>query len=506
MKSVERASGILLHPTSLPSRFGIGDLGPSAFRFIDFLKNSNQKYWQVLPLGPTGFGDSPYQSLSAYAGNPLLISPEILLKEGLLEQDRVEFSRASDHGAVDYGAAIDTKKTTLEEAFQNHIEGRVESGDAFRDFCSANAHWLEDYALFRAVKDANGSKPWFEWDEELKLRHRPALDEARGRLADEIAKEKFIQFLFFSQWSALKSHANGLGIRIIGDIPIFVAMDSADVWCNPSQFKLEADGSPRVVAGVPPDFFSASGQLWGNPIYDWNRMREDGFRWWVSRTRHMLGMFDVIRIDHFRGFAANYEIPGGAETAERGEWVSVPGRDLFATLKWVFGELPVIAEDLGFITGDVTRLREEFKIPGMRVLQFGFGGDSKSHDLPHNYTSDCVAYTGTHDNDTVNGWFHSKPEFVSDEHETSWEREREFCLRYLDSDGKEINWDFIRAVLSSVAGLAIVPLQDVLGCGSESRMNFPSTVSGNWGWRFSEENLDERLSVRLRDLTVLYGR
>lgn len=501
----ERSCGILLHPTSLPSLWGIGDFGTPAHKFIEFLERSGQKYWQVLPLGPTGFGDSPYQSLSAFAGNPLLVSPERLAEEGLLEQSDIDVPRI-DSGRVDYGKALDVKGKLLEKAFTGFKDSRGASDEGFGAFCGENSFWLDDYALFRSLKSANGERPWFEWEAGYKRRESGAIEVFKEESADRILFEKFCQYVFFKQWFALKEHAASKGVRIIGDLPLFLSMDSAEVWSTPAEFKLNDDLTPKVVAGVPPDFFSKTGQLWGNPIYDWQRMRDDGFRWWVSRIRHSLKMMDVVRIDHFRGLVGTYEVPGGSDTAEHGEWVAVPGADLFSTLKWVFGELPMIAEDLGFITDDVVRLRESFGIPGMRILQFGFGGDAGNPALPHNYRVDCVAYTGTHDNDTAVGWFDSLRAHAEGEEGLRREREMEFCMNYLGSDGKEIHWDLIRALMASVASLVIVPLQDVLGLGGEARMNTPSTVDGNWKWRFMDGDLTEAVSARLKKLVEVYGR
>jgi 4-alpha-glucanotransferase len=373
-------------------------------------------------------------------------------------------------------------------------------------FCRENAFWLEEYAMFRAIKFSQGQKSWQEWDEKLKLREPEALMKARQELDAEQFAEKFYQFAFFRQWNALKEHANENGIKIIGDIPIFVALDSADVWCNPLQFKLNEDGSPKVVAGVPPDYFSETGQLWGNPIYNWDKMRAEGFRWWCDRVRHTLKLFDIVRVDHFRGFAASWEVPGGDKTAECGEWVNVPGKDLFSTLKWVFGSLPILAEDLGVITPDVVELREMFGFPGMRILQFAWGGDAKNIDLPHNYVPNSCVYTGTHDNDTTVGWFNSVAGQGSGRDAEQIKKEQDFCLKYLRSDGTEIHWDFIREVLASVSNTAVIPMQDLLGLGGEARMNLPATTSGNWQWRCQEKDFSDKLARRLKDLVELYGR
>jgi 4-alpha-glucanotransferase len=493
-----RAAGILLHPTSLPGRFGIGDLGPAAFEFIDQLADAGQTYWQMLPLGPTGYGDSPYQSFSAFAGSLLLISPEKLADDGLISPQIVDQMSLPEAGRVDYGAVFERKSSMLPAAFESF---RKAGGlpDEFERFAEENANWLDDFALYRAVKASQGQKPWFEWDEKLKLRDAAALADTARSLGAEIETEKFFQFLFFRQWNAVREYANRKGIKVIGDLPIFVALDSADVWRHQSQFKLNADGTPKVVSGVPPDYFSKTGQLWGNPIYEWDAMKRDGFTWWADRFRSALRMFDIVRIDHFRGFAACWEVPGEDKTAEHGTWVEAPGRELFAAVKNAVGELPFIAEDLGVITPDVTALRDEFGFPGMRILQYAFGGGPDNQDLPHNYIRNCVAYTGTHDNDTALGWYKARAG-AEENHELK------HCLDYLNSDGEEFNWDFIRGVLASVADTAIVPMQDVLGLDNDSRMNLPASTSGNWNWRMLEGAFSGDVIQRLAAMTELYGR
>jgi 4-alpha-glucanotransferase len=500
-----RSSGILLHPTSLPGRFGVGDLGPQAYAFADFLLSAGQSLWQVLPLGPTGYGDSPYACYSAFAGNTLLVSPERLVDDHLLTL--ADISETLPAGRIDFAKAHELKERLLRQAFDRyqratHTAMRTE----FEAFKQRSVDWLDDYAMFRALKDAYDGKPWNEWPPELVSRERVALNQKRLELAQEIEAHKFYQFLFFKQWFALKSYCNAHDIKIIGDLPIFVARDSADVWTNPEQFKLNEDGSPIVVAGVPPDYFSKTGQLWGNPLYNWDRMLRDGFRWWIKRVDATLHVVDIVRIDHFRGFAACWEIPGGDKTAERGKWVKAPGKELFAAIRNALGELPIIAEDLGVITPDVVALRDGFGFPGMRILQFAFSSDTKNIDLPHNYVPNVVAYTGTHDNDTTVGWFKSAAGEGSTRDEKQIERERKFCLDYLNSNGKEINWEFIRTVLASVADVAVVPLQDVLGLGTEARMNLPNSTEGNWAWRFKEGDLSEALAQRLKKLAALYGR
>lgn len=501
-----RASGILLHPTSLPGPFGIGDLGPAAYEFLDFLISSRQRLWQILPLGPTGYGDSPYSCYSAFAGNTLLISPQLLVDEGYLDEVDIEPRPAFPTGPVDFARVREYKDEVLGLAFQRFKRNKHEDQSAFETFCQINDAWLDDYALFRTLKDAHGGIVWNEWQPSLALRDAAALARVRGELAREIEAHKFYQFLFFKQWLALKSRANHQGIKLIGDVPIFVAYDSADVWTNPDQFKLDKDLKPLVVSGVPPDYFSETGQLWGNPIYNWERMVLDGFDWWLKRIRQTLATVDIIRLDHFRGFAASWEIPAGDKTAKRGVWSNVPGKELFIAIHEAMKEVPIIAEDLGVITPDVEKLRDELKLPGMRVLQFAFGGDPKNTDLPHNYCRNTVAYTGTHDNDTTVGWFNSVAGVGSTRAQSEVERQREFCKRYLNSDGSEIHWDFIRAVWASVADTAIVPLQDLLGLGSEARMNLPNSVSGNWSWRFEAGALSSEIVKRLKDLTQIYGR
>jgi 4-alpha-glucanotransferase len=500
-----RSSGLLLHPTSLPGRFGVGDLGPEAYRFVDFLVSAGQSLWQVLPLGPTGYGDSPYACYSAFAGNTLLVSAERLLDEGLLEASDLTADLKADR--VDFGQAHDLKDGVLRRAYQ-HYKKTTDTNlrSAFETFAQREAHWLDDYALFRALKDAHNGVAWNEWEPSLVRRTPAALERAREQLREEIEAQMFYQFLFFEQWFALKNYCNERGVKIVGDLPIFVAQDSADVWTNPDQFKLDKNGRPLVVAGVPPDYFSSTGQLWGNPLYNWERMEADGFKWWIERVRATLKVVDIARVDHFRGFAACWEIPGGDKTAERGQWVEAPGRELFTAIRKTLGQLPIIAEDLGVITPDVVALRDDFGFPGMRILQFGFGGDAKNIDLPHNYVANVVAYTGTHDNDTTVGWFESVAGEGSTRTAKQIERERQFCLDYLNSDGKEIQWDFIRAVFASVANTAIVPLQDVLGLGTEARMNLPNSTEGNWSWRYRATDLTAEIAPRLKKLTTLYGR
>lgn len=496
-----------MHPTSLPNDYGIGDLGKSAYEFVDFLERSKQTYWQILPLVPTGYGDSPYSSFSAFAGNTNLISPEFLVEDKLLTEREINEKPDFPKDRVDYGKVFEWKSSLFRKAYENFCStNNIDLRDSFEEFTEQAAEWLDDYALFKAIKSAQYQKPWLEWDEPLRLREEKALLEARENLHEEIQAQKFYQFLFFKQWTRLKNYANGKGIKIIGDIPIFISFDSADVWRNPQEFKLNEDLTPKVSAGVPPDFFSSTGQLWGNPIYNWEKMEADGFDWWTRRVKFTLKMVDILRIDHFRGFAATWEVPSGDKTAENGSWAEVPGRELFTTLKNKLGELPVMVEDLGVITPDVVELRDEFGFPGMRILQYAFNGDASNQDLPHNYIENCVAYTGTHDNDTVVGWFNSHVGKSSTRDASQISREHKFCLEYLDSDGEEINWDFIRAVWESVADTAITPMQDILGLGNDARMNLPASHSGNWDWRCEQGCFSEKYAERLRKLTEIYGR
>jgi len=502
-----RASGILLHPTSLPGRFGIGDLGNGAYDFADFLVASGQSLWQVLPLGPTGYGDSPYACYSAFAGNTLLISPEKLFEEGWLTKADLDKIPSQRSEQVDFARVHEVKRHILDKAFARYQRTTdTELRSAFETFAEQNASWLDDYALFRALKSAHDDAAWHEWEPSLVRRETVALARARQELHEQIEAHKFFQFLFFKQWFALKAYCNERNISFIGDIPIFVAQDSADVWTNPEQFKLDRNGIPTVVAGVPPDYFSATGQFWGNPVYNWDRMLADGFKWWIERVRATLQTVDIARVDHFRGFAACWEIPGGDKTAERGRWVEAPGKELFTAIRNALGDLPIIAEDLGVITPDVEKLRDQFGFPGMRILQFGFSSDTKNVDLPHNYHHNVVVYTGTHDNDTTVGWFNSVAGAGSTRTAEQITRERAFCLKYLNTNGEEIHWDFIRAVLSSVANTAVVPLQDLLGLGTETRMNLPNSTQGNWAWRFAADALTDTHSERLNEMTDTYGR
>jgi 4-alpha-glucanotransferase len=499
MKLFRRSGGILLHPTSLPGRYGIGDLGPQAYRFVDWLASTGCKLWQVLPLGPTGYGDSPYQCFSAFAGNPYLISFAVLIEDELLSQSDFDEMPDFNSSRVDYGQLIPWKLNLLQKAFSCLPSTQPDFREEFEQFRVENGSWLDDFALFMSLKEAKGGGAWSDWDESLRRREESAIEKARKDHSENILRHSFYQFLFFRQWNKLRAYAHEKDIKIIGDIPIFIAYDSADAWANPDLFFLGEDSLPLVVAGVPPDYFSATGQLWGNPLYRWKVHKKSGYRWWLERFRSVLKFVDIVRLDHFRGFAGYYEIPYGAPTAEKGQWVTGPGKDFFKIISRELSNsekatLPIIAEDLGVITPDVVELRDGFSLPGMKILQFGFTGPDH-HFLPHNYVTNCVAYTGTHDNDTALGWFESAPEV-----------ERKFALRYLNSDSSDFAWDLIRGVWSSVAVYAITPMQDLLSLGTEARMNFPSRLGGNWEWRMQEEDMSNDLAKRLRNFNELYSR
>jgi 4-alpha-glucanotransferase len=492
----ERSSGIILHPTSLPGPYGIGDLGPQAFRWVNFLVEAGCRLWQVLPLGPTGYGDSPYQCFSAFAGNPYLVSPDALLAENLLHSDDLVDHPPFPSDHVDFGAVIPWKLGVLDRAYQRfQHQASPKLRQEFESFQEAQAHWLADFALFMALKESHGGGAWPTWEPPLRDRHPQALAEAREQQAYAIQRQIFRQFLFFRQWGKLRDYAHQHGILIIGDAPIFVAHDSADVWAHPELFYMDETGNPTVVAGVPPDYFSPTGQLWGNPLYRWDIHSEIGYAWWLDRLKAVLQLVDVIRLDHFRGFAGYWEVPAGMPTAEIGRWVPGPGIDFFARVQAELGDLPLIAEDLGVITPDVVAMREQFNLQGMKILQFAFGGDPDERFLPHNYPRNCVAYTGTHDNDTTIGWFATAPP-----------EEQDFCRRYLGWDGREIAWSMIRAIWVSVALFALAPMQDFLNLGTQARMNYPGRPSGNWTWRMKSDAMSAPLSARLRDFNYIYGR
>lgn len=494
-----RASGILLHPTSLPGRYGIGDLGEWAYRFVDWLEAAGQSYWQVLPLGPTSYGDSPYQSLSAFAGNPNLISLDKLLGDGWLTDDDLKTVPDFPEHLVDFGEVITYHNLVLALAYKRFEESAMlEQQTAFNDWCGQNAYWLEDYALFAALKDYHGGQPWVEWPTGEALRHPDVLASAAAEHRRMIAERRFRQWVFHKQWYELKEYANARGIRLVGDIPIFVAHDSADVWANRDGFHLDEVGQPTVVAGVPPDYFSPTGQRWGNPLYRWDQMSEDGYSWWISRFRAALSLVDIARIDHFRGFEAYWEVPASEPTAVRGRWVPGPGMDFLDTVREQLGSLPIIAEDLGLITPGVIALRDGMGLPGMKILQFAFGGAGGENSfLPHNYVPNCVVYTGTHDNNTTVGWWSSGE---------ADEQMKAMVAEYIGHPVSEPHWELIRLGMSSVAHTFIIPMQDVWGFGADTRMNTPGRESGNWGWRFSAEWLGSPARERLAHLTGLYAR
>ena len=503
-----RSSGILLHLTSLPSPHGIGDLGKSGYEFVDFLSAAGQKIWQVLPLNPTGFGDSPYQSFSSFAGNALFVDLLKLQEQGLLVASDFTGTPSFADDSVDYGRVIPFKHSLLDKAAQAFFaDADSASRGNFESFCAANASWLDDYALFMAAKSFHQGRVWTEWDAALRLRENSALAGWRRKLAGEIAFHQFVQFEFFRQWKELRKYGHSRGIRIMGDIPIYVAHDSADVWAHPELFWLDAGGKATVVAGVPPDYFSATGQLWGNPLYRWAHLENTGFAWWVDRFRAALELFDLVRLDHFRGFEAYWEVPANASTAMNGKWVKGPGRAFFASLEQEFGELPVIAENLGVITPEVEAIRHEFGFPGMSLLQFAFGTDPQGPSFrPHNYSPSLAAYTGGHDNDTTVGWWTSVGVGESTRTAEDIRKEREFAQAYLGFRDEPIHWVFIRAVLASVAAIAMIPLQDVLGLSSTARMNLPGTTSGNWRWRYRREALTAAIRDRLREWALMYDR
>lgn len=492
---MDRASGILLHPSSLPGEYGIGSLGREAYAFVDFLAASGQSYWQVLPLGPTGYGDSPYSTFSAFAGNPLLISLEQLTTAGDLEAgDLAELTHVP--GPVDYGFVHDCMSRLLPKAAKGFfLKGSPERRQAFAAFCHEQSFWLDDFALFQALRGQFAFRPWNEWPEALRQRQPKALRSWQERLAEPVAAQKYTQFVFFEQWFALKTYARKRGIRLIGDLPIFVAYDSSDVWGNPHLFRLDDRGRPAVVAGVPPDYFSATGQRWGNPLYNWEAMAAMGFGWWKARLHWCLIQADVVRIDHFRGFAACWEIPAEEPTAINGRWVPVPGGELFQELTRTSGMLPVIAEDLGVITPDVEQLRDRFAFPGMKILQFAFDSGPDNPYLPHNYLRHCVVYTGTHDNNTTAGWWQSL--------QTT---QREQVCAYLGHPCRDMPWDLVHLAAASVAKLAIYPLQDLLGLPASARMNCPGQSRENWRWRYPKGALTEELALRLHSLTERFGR
>jgi len=507
-----RKSGILLHITSLPSPYGTGDLGSGAYWFIDFLYHTGQGVWQILPLCPTstGSGNSPYSSHSAFAGNPLLISPQDLKEDGYVSGEDIEQSTSLagfnnfnfNESKVDYHRAGIFKKNLLNKAYLN-IKSELSRMEQFKIFCEKNFFWLEDYALFEALKRKFGDILWSRWPEKFRDKEKTEIESFKRKNFDELQKEKFIQFLFFSQWEKIKYKCDEKKVQIMGDLPLYVSYDSADVWAHPHIFKLNRDKKPVSVSGAPPDYFSKTGQLWNNPIYRWDFLKKTGYRWWLERMKHNFRLFHLVRLDHFRGFSGFWEVPAGEKTAQNGKWVEGPGEDFFNTILSHIPFLPVIAEDLGEITPDVLILRDRFGFPGMRVMQFAFNDDASSKQyLPHNFVKNCVAYTGTHDNNTLMGWFF-------DEKVKSKADERRRALNYIGkkkANRKSLNWDFIRLLMMSQARLVIFPMQDILGLGSEGRMNLPGSAIHNWRWRISTSQIDENLQQKLKEITLIYER
>jgi 4-alpha-glucanotransferase len=497
----ERGSGILLHISSLPSGYGIGDMGPEAYRFADKLKASGQRYWQILPLNPTNSenGDSPYFSSSAFAGNPLLISPELLVEDGFVQEEDILFAPETEqHGSeVDFESVREHRKVLLEKAFITFKEGREKP--EFLDFCAANGFWLEDYALFMSLKREFKGISWGEWPVDFRDREAEALEDFLKARKGSVLEHKFYQFLFHRQWQSLKKYCNDRGITIIGDLPIYVSYDSSDVWVDPGIFKLDDDRKPSVVSGVPPDYFSETGQLWSNPVYRWDVLKKNSYKWWVERFAVNFAKYDMVRIDHFRGLVQYWEVPAGEETAVNGSWQDVPTYDFFDTLKKEFPDFPVIAEDLGIITDDVKEAKAHYDFPGMKVLIFAFGEDNPDNPyLPHNYERNCLVYTGTHDNNTLAGWYNNE----------AGEEDRERFWRYLGGDPRpeELNTAMIRLAMMSVADKAIMNMQDLLGLGQAARMNEPSSSSGNWRWRLEAGQMDDGCFDLLGEMTRLYGR
>lgn len=493
---MNRGSGIIMHITSLPGKYGIGTFGEEAYKFCDFLKKSGQKYWQILPLGPTSYGDSPYQSFSAFAGNPYLIDFDMLQEENLLEKEEYENKNFGDNSeAVDYGMMFTEKMSVLRSSF---IKFSKEIHEDFEKFKEEEKEWLDDYSLFMSIKYKFNFKAWNEWDEKLKKRDEDEINKYKNELKEEIEYWKYLQYEFFKQWNKLKKYANENDIKIIGDIPIYVAQDSSDVWSNPKVFLLDENTlNPISLSGCPPDAFSEDGQLWGNPVYDWKYLDETKYEWWINRIKQSLRLYDVLRLDHFRGFEAFWAVPNGEKTARNGKWVKGPGMKLFDALNEKFEDLQIIAEDLGFLTEETVKLKKDAGFPGMKVLEFAFGGDSKNTYLPHNYENSCVAYTGTHDNDTVKGWI-----------ETTGNKEHvEKAIEYLNLTKEEgYNWGIIRGVWSSVADTSIGLMQDFLNLGNEARMNMPSTLNNNWSWRAKSDVFTDELANKIYRITKMYGR
>lgn len=491
-----RASGVLLPISSLPSEYGIGTFSKEAYRFVEKLEEAGQSYWQILPLGPTGYGDSPYQSFSTFAGNPYYIDLEALMGEGLLTKEELDACDFGDNEHyVNYEKIYFARFDVLRKAYER---SNIRENQDFVAFKEKNAFWLDDYALYMAVKNKFEGKAWTEWDMDIRMREPKAMKAYKAELEDEITFYEFQQYIFAKQWKTLKNYANEKGIKIIGDIPIYVAFDGADSWSNPKLFQFDENCQPIAVAGCPPDAFSATGQLWGNPLYDWEYHKRTGYKWWVQRVQYCFELYDVVRIDHFRGFDEYYSIPFGEETAVNGKWMPGPGYDLFKKLNTKLGDMDIIAEDLGFLTDTVLELLEQCGYPGMKILQFAFDSREDSDYLPHNYPKNCIVYTGTHDNDTLCGWYNTIPE-----------ADKNFAAEYMNNAGakaEDIHWDFIRLGMASVADTCIIPLQDYLGLGSEARINTPSTLGSNWQWRMGKDDFTSEIAQRMKYLTKLYAR
>ena len=491
----QRSSGILLHPTSLPGPFGIGDLGPKAYQWVDFLDHAGVGLWEVLPLGPTGYGNSPYQCFSAFAGSPYLISPELLVKDGLLSLSDLIRHPSFPKKMVDFYRVSVWKDKLFNSAYKNFQKQSIKFNVEFGEFQTKQSFWLPDYATYMAIKETLNNIAWSQWPDGFQHRKNKFINEFISNNKERILYYKFLQFIFFRQWQSLYEYAHKKNISIIGDIPLFIAYDSADVWAKPELFDLTNDLQPRVIAGVPPDYFSPTGQLWGNPHYQWSVHKKHKYDWWIERFKITMRMVDIVRLDHFRGFCGYWEVPAGNSTAEQGRWVKGPGIHFFSSLEKSLGKIPIIAEDLGIITPDVEQLRDYFNFPGMRILQFSFGSDASDPFLPHNYPVNCVAYTGTHDNATARGWYLSASE-----------KERRICRKYLNSSGRHISWDMINAVWSSVSKFAIAPMQDFLELSNQARMNFPGKMENNWKWRMMDNCLTNQLKKKIKAMNSVYGR
>jgi 4-alpha-glucanotransferase len=492
---IQRSSGILLHPTSLPGKYGIGSLGKSAFEFVGFLALAGQKLWQVLPMGHTGYGDSPYQCFSIFAGNPILVDLDLLVADGMLKKSDFEDMPQFPDDKVDYGTVINFKRKMLKLAHKRFFDQMAEADAGYHEFITKHNHWLKDYSMFVALKELFGGKPWWEWPEEFRFRNKEAIETFSGHSHFEISYHQFVQYHFFRQWSKIRAYAGEKGISIIGDIPLYVAHDSADVWSNHELFQFDKSRNPVNVAGVPPDYFSKTGQLWGNPLYDWETMQNSGFKWWINRVKASFDLYDIVRIDHFRGFEAYWSVPFGEKTAIGGEWIKAPGDQLFDTIRKELGELPIIAEDLGIITPEVDALRLKYGFPGMKILQFAFHSEDGRKYQPHTFEKNFIVYTGTHDNDTLKGWFVILEKDV-----------KKKVLKYADAEEETVIKKLIRLAWNSVATMAVIPLQDLLELDGKARMNTPGTAAGNWQWRYVNDQLTKPKAAWLKEITELYDR